>query len=357
MKNKISSKIFLAGVLSIVLFLISEQLSAQTNQKSFLSTQKFSGIGVAFQTQDFGFFEGTSSDTCNCFEGRPIFQRGNVSALVSYYKNVNKRFAYSIAAGLGYGRISKKLLPSTQTSEIWLNTLKSDLYYVLGNPLMPLQPYLYSGLHVNRNAGLNYASLPLGIGLRYLPKTAPFIITFQIGYGKGLSNDLRSSVITSVGFHVNLSKKTIVEKKICDTLILHDTIVNEIKKETFIDQYKKPYFELTTEFQKLQDQLKICDCNFTGLPTIRFKAIGITALQVDSIMAGVAQKLVEHPSCKIKIIGYGDSSKKTIAESKLHAQWVANYLINRLGISETRIQIVSGIKGDASLVQLEGVYE
>jgi hypothetical protein len=40
-----------------------------------------------------------------------------------------------------------------------------------------------------------------------------------------------------------------------------------------------------------------------------------------------------------------------------HAQWVANYLINKLGISETRIQIVFGIKGDGSLVTLEGVFE
>ena len=49
--------------------------------------------------------------------------------------------------------------------------------------------------------------------------------------------------------------------------------------------------------------------------------------------------------------------KKAIKESKVHAQWVANYLINKLGISETRIQIVFGIKGDGSLVTLEGVFE
>ena len=134
-------------------------------------------------------------------------------------------------------------------------------------------------------------------------------------------------------------------------------LIKEVKKETFIDQYKKPYFDLTTQFQKLEEQLKICDCNFIGLPAIRFKAVGISAIQVDSIMSGVAQKLIEHPSCKIKVVGYCDATKKTIAESKLNAQWVANYLINRLGISETRIQIFSGIKGDASLVQLEGVYE
>lgn len=357
MRNKVSSIYYISGIIFVLFFLNSVQSVAQTNQKSFLSSQKFSAIGIAFQTQDFGFFEGTSSDTCNCFEGRPIFQRGNVSALASYYKNVNKRFAYSVALGLGYGRISKKFIPSTQSNEIWLNTMKADLYYVLGKPAMPLQPYIYSGLHVNRNAALNYASIPLGIGMRYLPKTAPFIVTLQVAYGKGVTNELRNSIITSLGFHVNLSKKTVIEKKICDTITLHDTIVKEVKKETFIDQYKKPYFDLTTQFQKLQEQLKICDCNFIGLPAIRFKAVGISAIQVDSIMSEVAQKLIEHPSCKIKVIGYCDATKKTIAESKLHAQWVANYLINRLGISETRIQIFSGIKGDASLVQLEGVYE
>lgn len=357
MRNKVSSIYFLRGIIGVLLFFYSVQSVAQPNQKSFLSSQKFSGIGIAFQTQDFGFFEGTSSDTCNCFEGRPIFQRGNVSALASYYKNVNKRFAYSIAVGLGYGRISKKLIPSTQANEIWLNAIKADLYYVLGKPAMPLQPYLYSGLHLNKNAGLNYASIPLGIGMRYLPKTAPFIVTLQVAYGKGLTNGLRNSIITSLGFHVNLSKKTVIEKKICDTITLHDTIVKEVKKETFIDQYKKPYFDLTTEFQKLQEQLKICDCNFVGLPTIRFTSTNVTAINVDSLMIGVAQKLIEHPFCKIKIVGYGGESKKAIKESKAHAQWVANYLINKLGISETRIQIVFGIKGDSSLVTVEGFLD
>jgi hypothetical protein len=336
---------------------MSFDLHAQVNQKTFLSSQKFSAIGVSFQTQDFGFFEGTSSDTCNCFEGRPIFQRGNVSALASYYKNVNKRFAYSIAAGLGYGRISKKLLPSTQSSEIWLNALKVDLYYNLGNPALPFQPYLYSGLHLNRNAGLNYASLPLGIGMRYIPKTAPFILNLQVAYGKGLTNELRNSIITSIGFHVNLARKTVIEKKICDTITLHDTIVKEVKQEVFIDQYKKPFIELTTEYQKLQDRLKICDCNFIGLPTIRFKSPKVTAIQIDSLIALVALKLQENPLCKLRIIGFGNSSKKEVNESQKHAQWIFNYLINKLGISETRLQIVYGQKGDPMLVQFEGVFE
>lgn len=357
MKKRACNLFLFIGNSIAILLLLSSSLYAQVNQKTFLSTQKFSAIGVSFQTQDFGFFEGASSDTCNCFEGRPIFQRGNVSALASYYKNVNKRFAYSIAAGLGYGRISKKLLPSTQSSEIWLNALKADLYYSIGKPAMPLQPYLYSGLHLNRNAGFNYASLPLGIGMRYIPKTAPFILNIQVAYGKGLTNELRNSIITSVGFHVNLAKKTIIEKKVCDTITLHDTIVKEVKKETFIDQYKKPFIELTTEYQKLQERLKICDCNFTGLPTIRFKSSKITAIQVDSLLSLVALKLQENPQCKLKIIGFGNRSKKEVNESQKHAQWIFNYLINKLGISETRLQIIYGEKGDPTLVQFQGIFE
>lgn len=357
MQKSTCNRLLFIGNAVIIFLFMSFDLHAQVNQKTFLSSQKFSAIGVSFQTQDFGFFEGTSSDTCNCFEGRPIFQRGNVSALASYYKNVNKRFAYSIAAGLGYGRISKKLLPSTQSSEIWLNALKVDLYYNLGNPALPFQPYLYSGLHLNRNAGLNYASLPLGIGMRYIPKTAPFILNLQVAYGKGLTNELRNSIITSIGFHVNLARKTVIEKKICDTITLHDTIVKEVKQEVFIDQYKKPFIELTTEYQKLQDRLKICDCNFIGLPTIRFKSPKVTAIQIDSLIALVALKLQENPLCKLRIIGFGNSSKKEVNESQKHAQWIFNYLINKLGISETRLQIVYGQKGDPMLVQFEGVFE
>jgi hypothetical protein len=344
-------------ILCISYLFINSSAKAQVNKKSFLSSQKFSAIGVSFQTQDFGFFEGNSSDTCNCFEGRPIFQRGNVSALASYYKNVNKRFAYSLAAGLGYGRISKKLIPSTQSKEIWLNSLRADLYYVLGNQNMPLQPYLYSGLHINRNASANYSSLPLGIGMRYIPKTAPFILNIQVAYGKALTRELRNNIITSIGFHVNLARKTVIEKKICDTITIHDTIIKETKKEIFIDQYKKPFFDLSTENQKLKDQIKICDCNFTGLSTIRFKSATITVMQLDSALAFVAKKLQENPTCILKIIGFGDRSKKEIAESKKHVDWVGRYLINKFGISETRLQIIHSQKGDPALVQFEGVSQ
>jgi len=341
-------------ILCILSLLMNSFAKAQVNKKSFLSSQKFSAVGVSFQTQDFGFFEGNSSDTCNCFEGRPIFQRGNVSTLASYYKNVNKRFAYSLAVGLGYGRISTKQIPSTQSKEIWLNSLRADLYYVLGNTNMPLQPYFYSGIHLNRNAGHSYSSLPLGVGMRYIPKTAPFILNVQVAYGKGLANGLRNSIFTSIGFHVNLARKTVTEKKICDTLTIHDTIVKETVKETFIDQYKKPFLDLTTEYEKLQDRLKICDCNFPGLPTIRFKSANITAIQVDSTLAFVVKKLQENPVCKLKIVGFGDRSKKEITESKKHAELIASYLVNKFGISEGRLQIVHGQKGDPALVQFEG---
>lgn len=344
-------------ILFALLLFINSFVKAQVNSKSFLSTQKFSAVGVSFQTQDFGFFEGNSSDTCNCFEGRPIFQRGNVSLLASYYKNVNKRLAYSLAVGLGYGRISTKQVPSTQSKEIWLNSIKADLYYVLGNPNMPLQPYFYSGIHLNRNAGLNYSSLPLGVGMRYIPKTAPFLLNVQVAYGKGLSNGLRNSIITSIGFHVNLARKSVTEKKICDTITVHDTIVKETVKETFTDQYKKPFLDLTTDYEKLLDRLKICDCSFTGLPAIRFKSVAVTAIKADSLLSFVAQKLIENPICKLRVIGFGDRSKREIGDSKKNAQWVANYLVNKFGISETRLEIVYGQKGDQTIVQFEGVAQ
>lgn len=344
-------------ILFALLLFINSFVKAQVNSKSFLSTQKFSAVGVSFQTQDFGFFEGNSSDTCNCFEGRPIFQRGNVSLLASYYKNVNKRLAYSLAVGLGYGRISTKQVPSTQSKEIWLNSIKADLYYVLGNPNMPLQPYFYSGIHLNRNAGLNYSSLPLGVGMRYIPKTAPFLLNVQVAYGKGLSNRLRNSIITSIGFHVNLARKSVTEKKICDTITVHDTIVKETVKETFTDHYKKPFLDLTTDYEKLLDRLKICDCSFTGLPAIRFKSVAVTAIKADSLLSFVAQKLIENPICKLRVIGFGDRSKREIGDSKKNAQWVANYLVNKFGISETRLEIVYGQKGDQTIVQFEGVAQ
>jgi hypothetical protein len=67
--------------------------------------------------------------------------------------------------------------------------------------------------------------------------------------------------------------------------------------------------------------------------------------------------LQENPLCKLRIIGFGNSSKKEVNESQKHAQWIFNYLINKLGISETRLQIVYGLKGDPTLVQFEGVFE
>lgn len=182
-------------------FFILKQTAAQKDSL-WRQTGKWSAWGVRYQTQTFGISE-NNLDTCNCGEGaRSVTQRGNVGLLVSYYKSVNQRFAYSFNLGASYGRIGTKETPTLLAKEKLFTSFRADAYYHVGKEKQLIMPYLHSGLNVQ--LGSVYGSIPLGAGMRWMMRKSPIFFTAQLDYGVGFTSKLRNNLIGALGVYMNL---------------------------------------------------------------------------------------------------------------------------------------------------------
>lgn len=181
--------------------ILSHTASAQKDS-SWRKTWRYSAWGVRYQTQTFGITE-NKLDTCNCGgSDRKVSDRGNVGLLVSYYRNVNTRFAYSADMGLSYGRVGTYKVSTLAYKSKLFTSLRTDLYYHVGKEKQLIAPYLHTGLHAQ--VGSFYASLPVGAGMRWMMKKSPVFLTTQVDYGIGLTSQLRNNLITSFGLYINL---------------------------------------------------------------------------------------------------------------------------------------------------------
>jgi outer membrane protein OmpA-like peptidoglycan-associated protein len=156
--------------------------------------------------QDFGITD-QYTDTCNCGESRKFLDKANVNVGISFYRNFSKKFAMSSDLNLGFGYISKNNATAADKVQSWMNTLHMDAYYHLQDNRLQLQPYLFAGLHGSQRRGQVYTSLPIGLGLRYMVFNDNGMITAQTGYGMGLTNNIKNSMIYSWGLYVNMSRK------------------------------------------------------------------------------------------------------------------------------------------------------
>lgn len=196
MQNMIRSGLLLMG-----LVLLTQTASAQKDSL-WRQTGRWSAWGVRYQTQTFGLSEG-KIDTCNCEGGdRKLSERGNVGLLVSYYRSVNPRLAYSADFGFSYGRVGTTKVNTLEYKSKLFTSIRGDIYYHVGKERQLISPYLHTGIHAQ--VGSMYASLPLGAGMRWMMKKSPVFITTQIDYGIGLTANLRNNLITSLGIYVNL---------------------------------------------------------------------------------------------------------------------------------------------------------
>ena len=166
------------------------------------------------------------NDTCNCLENAKFMDKANVNVGLSLYKNVDDKLAYSVDMMLGYGYVGRKLPTIEEKERSWLTTARVDMYYHLARKGMQLRPYLFGAMHASLRQGTMLASLPLGAGARYMFFNNQAMITAQVGYGLGLTNRIRNSVIYSSGLYVNLNKKHKV--KVTDLATIADRPVNQM---------------------------------------------------------------------------------------------------------------------------------
>ena len=98
------------------------------------------------------------------------------------------------------------------------------------------------------------------------------------------------------------------------------------------------------------------DCSIGNLPSIKFKGAKLSR-DAQSMLASVAQKINANPTCKVKVIGYGMSDKKAQQMSWERVNAIIKYLVEKQGISESRLIFSYGQEGDADTVDLQGTTE
>lgn len=79
-------------------------------------------------------------------------------------------------------------------------------------------------------------------------------------------------------------------------------------------------------------------CNMEALPSIEFRPNSVKILKsADSLLRLVANQLRANPTCKLKVIGYGNDCKKCLQLSWDHVNTAINFLIEKEGISPDRL--------------------
>ena len=202
------NKLFQYAALALTSFLLTVEVGHAQNVPPLAKrfplgfNSKWSAVGLRFQGQDFYISEAPIEDTCNCLP-QSLQSRGNSGFLISFYRNTGSRLSYSVDLGFSTGRVGTQPVPTIKALKDNFTSFRGDLYYHFGPDNQPVSPYVHTGLHAQ--LGDFYASLPTGLGMRFLSKNKPLMLTAEVNYGWGLTNQLRNSVIFAVGVYVRLN--------------------------------------------------------------------------------------------------------------------------------------------------------
>ena len=102
---------------------------------------------------------------------------------------------------------------------------------------------------------------------------------------------------------------------------------------------------------------KAPECTVGNLPSVQFKGNAKLSKDAMSVLMAAAAKIKANPTCKVKVIGYGTSSKSAQQLSWERVNAVIKYLVEKEGISESRLLFYYAQDGDANTVDLQGTLE
>lgn len=102
---------------------------------------------------------------------------------------------------------------------------------------------------------------------------------------------------------------------------------------------------------------KKAECTIAALPSIQFKNNAVLSANAITALNAVAAQLNANPDCKVRVIGYGASSKLAQQNSWERVNAVIKYLVERQGIAESRFIFTYGQNGDANVVDLQGTTD
>jgi hypothetical protein len=89
-------------------------------------------------------------------------------------------------------------------------------------------------------------------------------------------------------------------------------------------------------------------CSIGDLPSIVFKGRSVTLSKDGKALAStIAEKMRNNPSCKVAVIGYGESSKSAQQLSWDRVNEVIKYLVEKEGINSDRFIFRYGHTGGA----------
>lgn len=98
-------------------------------------------------------------------------------------------------------------------------------------------------------------------------------------------------------------------------------------------------------------------CNISNLPSVQFKGNAKLSKAAQTSLASAAATINANPNCKVKVIGYGASSKAAQQLSWERVNAVIKYLSEKQGVSESRLIFVFAQDGDSNTVDLQGTTE
>lgn len=99
------------------------------------------------------------------------------------------------------------------------------------------------------------------------------------------------------------------------------------------------------------------ECSIGSLPSIQFKGTAKLSKENEATLAAAAAQITANPACKVKVIGYGASSKSAQQLSWERVNAVMKYLVEKQGIAESRLVFNYGQDGDVNSVDLVGTTE
>ncbi len=201
------------ALLLILITVLHQTTMAQQSVKNILlkytpiEKAKWNLFGpIRITIQDFAITDKYNDTVSGKVDGR-FFDLANINYGIGFYQNFSKKLAMSAEFMFGYGYLSKKYPTIDDKTRAWSETIRTDLYYHFLKQEMQMQPFLFIGMHGAYKMGNIYVTAPVGLGARYLVMKKNVLITAQVGYGIGLTNGIRNSVIYSTGFYYSLKKK------------------------------------------------------------------------------------------------------------------------------------------------------
>lgn len=99
------------------------------------------------------------------------------------------------------------------------------------------------------------------------------------------------------------------------------------------------------------------ECAIGSLPSVQFKGNTKLTKDAQAVLAAAAAQLKANPTCNVKVIGYGASSKSAQQQSWERVNAVIKYLVEKQGIAESRLLFVYAQDGDTNTVDLQGTTE